>query len=386
MTHAAAQSGGFQVLTSRGPAAIAVIRLHGGLAHEFLDTHVRTVRRGDSRSWQAGAVFRAALIDNDGAAIDDILVSVHAPAPAFDARLHLHGSPWLVGRCVELLRDAGLAEQREQASTLWRFRDTIEAEAYALLPEMLTLRGVEWLTRQSDLLAKMLRTLAHTADVNAAKETCRAIIERRNLVERFRRPLRVALVGPPNAGKSTLANALADRQVSVVSPQPGTTRDWVEAFGEIDGFPVTWLDTAGLREADCDLESESVRRSRRLAESADAVLLVLDATAPETWPGAIAELSNTPTCIAINKIDLRPVDSRASQRPAVRPGGRIVAVSAETRDGLDALLKALLAAKSYDEASLQEPAAFTERQVEHLSAAIAMNQDGFAAALRGRRP
>lgn len=383
MTSSQAATGGtFQVLTSRGPAAIAVVCLRGGLAHTFLPTHVRAPRRGESKTWPDGAVFRAALLDEDGAAIDDILVSVHAIEPAVDVRLHLHGSPWLVAKCAELLRNSGLIEDREHASGLWRSDSLIESEAHALLPEMLTLRGVEWLVRQPELLAKTLREIADAADVESAKQVCRDIIARREIVERFRRPFRIAIIGPPNAGKSTLANAFADRQVSVVSPQPGTTRDWVESFGEIAGFPVAWFDTAGLRETDCELEAEGVRRSLKLAEAADATVLVLDATAAEAWADVIDGLGKPPACVAINKVDLARQGADLLKPLPEDYREQAVRISAGTSEGLEALEARLAEIVGFDDSVLSRPSAYTDRQVDHLTAALSLNRDGFSQTLR----
>lgn len=98
--------------------------------------------------------------------------------------------------------------------------------------------------------------------------------------ERLRDGLVVAIAGPPNAGKSTLLNRLARREVAIVSPQAGTTRDIIEVHLDLDGWPVTLLDTAGIRETADPVEMEGVRRARARATAADLVLWVVDATGP----------------------------------------------------------------------------------------------------------
>ena len=381
MTPQTGQSWGtFQLLTSPGPAAIAVVRVRGPLAGSFLREHIQTRSDIDPQQWTIGRVFRAELLDETGAVIDDMLVSVHAPAPSWDVRLHLHGSPGIVRCCLDLLKRRGLAEQTEDASTLWRNRNRIEAEAWALLPRMLTLRGVQWLVQQSRLLSETLQELASSADVEGARQTCREIIARRELVDWFARPLRVALVAPPNAGKSTLANALADQHVSLVSPVPGTTRDWLEIPGEIDGFPVLWLDTAGLRRGGDKLEIEGMQRTRRLIETADAVLLVLDASVPTACSsaGLIPEATSlNPTCVALNKCDLLESDAEARAALPASWGDVAVSISAVRRTGLPALT-ALLRQRVAREASLLSlPAAFTDRQAQALRAAASETEEGF---------
>ena len=95
--------------------------------------------------------------------------------------------------------------------------------------------------------------------------------------ERLRDGLVVAIAGPPNVGKSTLMNALARREVAIVSPHAGTTRDVIEVQLDLDGYPVTVIDTAGIRETDDPVEQEGVRRARARAAEADLVLWLADA-------------------------------------------------------------------------------------------------------------
>ena len=94
--------------------------------------------------------------------------------------------------------------------------------------------------------------------------------------ERLREGLVVAIAGPPNVGKSTLMNALARREVAIVSPHAGTTRDVIEVQLDLDGYPVTVIDTAGIRETDDPVEQEGVRRARARAAEADLVLWLVD--------------------------------------------------------------------------------------------------------------
>ena len=95
--------------------------------------------------------------------------------------------------------------------------------------------------------------------------------------ERLRDGLVVAIAGPPNVGKSTLINQLARREVAIVSPHAGTTRDIIEVQLDLDGYPVTVIDTAGIRETEDPVEQEGVRRARARAAEADLVLWLADA-------------------------------------------------------------------------------------------------------------
>src|SRR5262249_1772873 len=131
--------------------------------------------------------------------------------------------------------------------------------------------------------------------------------------ERLRDGLVVAIAGPPNAGKSTLLNRIARREGAIVSPYAGTTRDVIEVHLDLDGYPVTLLDTAGIRDTDNPVEQEGVRRARARAAAADLVLWVIDGSVPagSAVGGAaadrpLADTSGVATWVVRNKIDLAP--------------------------------------------------------------------------------
>jgi tRNA modification GTPase len=149
--------------------------------------------------------------------------------------------------------------------------------------------------------------------------------------ERLREGLVVAIAGPPNVGKSTLMNQLARREVAIVSPHAGTTRDIIEVQLDLDGFPVTVIDTPGIRETEDPVEREGVRRARARAAEADLVLWLTeadDAKAPNN--------SGAPVWLVRNKIDLG-----GSDVPRVH-GLKTFAISASRGDGLGQLMSALV--------------------------------------------
>src|ERR1700687_4342781 len=121
--------------------------------------------------------------------------------------------------------------------------------------------------------------------------------------ERLREGLVVAIAGPPNVGKSTLMNQLARREVAIVSPHAGTTRDIIEVQLDLDGYPVTVIDTAGIRETDDPVEQEGVRRARARAAEADLVLWLIDARDEKDLEKSL-EQGAAPAWVVRNKIDL----------------------------------------------------------------------------------
>ncbi|NQU62519.1 MAG: tRNA uridine-5-carboxymethylaminomethyl(34) synthesis GTPase MnmE [Rhodospirillales bacterium] len=162
--------------------------------------------------------------------------------------------------------------------------------------------------------------------------------------ERLRAGLLIAIIGPPNAGKSSLLNVLARRDAAIVSATAGTTRDVIEVHLDLGGYPVIVADTAGLREAGEDsgdaIEAEGIRRARAKAEDADLRLAVFDG---ETWPeadAATARLVDDATLVVVNKADLKtPVPPLKVEGQDGSQAG--LAISALTGDGIDDLMAAM---------------------------------------------
>jgi tRNA modification GTPase len=161
-------------------------------------------------------------------------------------------------------------------------------------------------------------------------------LDDRHRGERLREGVSAVILGPPNVGKSSLFNVLARRPAAIVAAQPGTTRDVIEIQLDLAGYPVTVADTAGLRHAVDEIESEGVRRAKSKAEDADIKILMIDALEYPYIDNELAEFANENSLFVINKCDLRPLDELAPMlgRPAI-------AISAMTGSGIDALLSRL---------------------------------------------
>jgi len=151
--------------------------------------------------------------------------------------------------------------------------------------------------------------------------------------EILRDGLHVAVIGAPNVGKSSLVNALAQREVAIVTDSPGTTRDVIEVRLDLKGFPVILSDTAGLREAVDSTEAEGVRRAKARAGSADVCILVVDGTAEQKMAVAKAEI------VVFSKSDL-VTKQRAAERET-RDKKQDLWISTKTGEGIDELIDQL---------------------------------------------
>ena len=168
-----------------------------------------------------------------------------------------------------------------------------------------------------------------------------------NRGERLRDGVSIAILGPPNVGKSSLLNHLAGRAAAIVSPHAGTTRDVVEVHLDLGGYAAILADTAGLRAAGEGVEAEGVARARARAAAADIRLVLLDAAALD----AVDPAPDEDTIVAANKIDLAPLPDGASVG-----GAPVLPISVRTGEGLDRLVAALGAAVAAKAALGADPA------------------------------
>jgi len=175
------------------------------------------------------------------------------------------------------------------------------------------------------------------ARIKSLTEEIQEVLAAQGRSERMREGLVVAISGPPNVGKSTLINLLARREVAIVSPHAGTTRDVIEVHLDLDGYPVTVIDTAGIRETDDPVEQEGVRRARMRAGEADLVLWMIDAQ--HELRGREDE---APVWVVRNKIDLDAAGETVGTRQ--KAGEKTdFKISASRGDGVAELIEALVA-------------------------------------------
>jgi len=296
--------------TAAGRAAVAVVRLSGPGTREALAALAGGVplpRRATLRPLQ----------DADGEAIDQALVLFFEGPESYTgedvAELQVHGGPAVVGALVAALHALGLRLAEPGEFTRRAFEngkldlaqaegvaDLIDAETEAQRRQALDQLGgrlsevqAAWTDALTEALA-MLEAAVDFPDEEVPQDVAtraRPALER--LVaeleaaaadaergERVREGYRIALIGAPNAGKSTLLNALAGRDAAIVTATPGTTRDIIEVPMVLAGYKALLADTAGLRETGNEIEAEGVRRARAWAASADLRLWLVDGAGP----------------------------------------------------------------------------------------------------------
>jgi small GTP-binding protein len=371
-----AAANSFTPLTGTDPAAIAAIRVSGPAFGKFAEAHLQFTSDSTLSRSTSGSVRRAALRDTDGDVIDDVVLSVRAAAPIWDIWLHLHGGPWILRRCCELLRSAGFVEAPPDADSIFTAQTGLVAAVAQRLPSMLTLDGVRWLLRQADILPSLVCRLAAAADPHPGlvRRACARLAASFEVCEWYSRPTRIALIGPPNAGKSTLFNRLVGDQVSITCSRPGTTRDWIEAPGELAGFPVVWIDTAGVFEATDALDAAGVDATANVSLTADLRVAVIDATTvlpPAHLRGMLCKLPANPNVIVLNKSDAIDPSDFSHLTVSDRTFRSILFASALNGNGIRELRSELANSLGRGVRRLASPAVFTSSQAERARSATA---------------
>lgn len=300
----------FALSSGRPPAAVAVVRISG--------PHAGTALR--ALTGKLPAPRQAALVrvrdPQSGEAIDQAL-ALWFPGPASEtgedvAELQIHGGRAVIAATLGALgkiaglRPAAAGEFARRAfengkldlTAVEGLADLVMAEtegqrrqALRQLTGALGRRAEEWRRTLIEALALVEAGIDFADEADVPKDLIEpalalvrrlgdeiaAVLAEPSRGERLREGLTVAIAGPPNAGKSSLLNRIARREAAIVSPHAGTTRDVIEVHLDLDGWPVTLLDTAGIRATGDPVEMEGVRRARARAAAADVVLWVVDA-------------------------------------------------------------------------------------------------------------
>jgi tRNA modification GTPase len=368
----------FALSSGRPPAAIAVIRISGPDARIALERMIGRVP-------QPRVAAFARVRDPETSAVIDEGLALWFPGPKSEtgediAELQIHGGRAVIAATLAALgklanfRQAEAGEFTRRAFENGRLdltaveglADLVAAETEAQRRQALRqMQGAfaqtaeRWRTRLIEARALLEAGIDFADEGDMPKDLARQALdivrpvleeinsESRWQGERLRDGLQVAIAGPPNVGKSTLLNAIARRDVAIVSPYAGTTRDVIEVHLDLGGYPVTLRDSAGIRPTDDPVELEGIRRAQASAGAADVVLWVLDAR--DVSPEAIAELiawsepRQLRIWFVVNKVDLvddaRRETIESMFRDIARPSPLMI--SAQAGVGIEGLVAGL---------------------------------------------
>jgi tRNA modification GTPase len=319
-------------LTPPGRGALATLGLAGPRAWEAVRPLFRTRSGGELPAAPEAGRFWLGRLGEDVA--DEVVLAVKSAGPSPLLEIHGHGGREVLRFLLDLFASRGLRPCSWPEFLHLTESDPLRAAAAAALAGAATARTAAVLLDQYHGALAAALDAVHAAldsgDTAAAATQLDALAARADLGRHLTAPWRVAVAGAPNVGKSSLVNALAGYQRSVVSATPGTTRDVVTVRLAVDGWLVELADTAGLRGDAGALEEAGIRRARDAAAAADLVLWVVDASAPPAWPAPDAG----PVRVVVNKVDLPPAWDLAAAGEALR-------VSAATGAGLPELCAAL---------------------------------------------
>jgi tRNA modification GTPase len=365
----------FALSSGRPPAAIAVVRVCGpkaGLALERLIGRVPQPRQ---------AALARVHDPASGETIDEAL-ALWFPGPHSEngedmAELQLHGGHAVIAAVLDALgtiegcrlAEAGeftrraFANGRLDLTEVEGLADLIAAEtpaqrrqAFRQLKGLIGDRAEAWRRQIIEALALVEARIDFSDEADVPEElvgpALYAAQQLRSIIaatladgrrgERLRDGLVVAIAGPANAGKSTLLNRLARREAAIVSPHPGTTRDVIEVHLDLGGYPVTLVDTAGIRDSDDPVEQEGVRRASARAATADLVLWVIDVSATGVAVGVIGEsISESESWLIRNKADLAVDKLWINCESISNSWSKKFTLSAATGSGMEALIGAL---------------------------------------------
>jgi tRNA modification GTPase len=364
------------IATPLGEGGLAVVRMSGPEAERIADRCFEPA--GNRRTNLADVpshTIHFGRVHRDGQVVDEVLLSIMRAPRTFTredvVEISCHGGLLPSKAVLDALLEEGarLAEPGEftRRAFLNGRIDLAQAEAIADVIRSRTELALRAANEQlagklsqriNHLREEMLLTLAHVEahidfpDEDISPDTREQLMGRlrrgvafmddllrtANEGQILRRGIRSAIIGSPNAGKSSLLNQLLGHDRAIVSPIPGTTRDTIEETANIRGLPVIFIDTAGLREARDEIESEGIRRSRKTLENAELVLHVVDGAQPWTQVDAdyLREFSGKKRIIVRNKSD-QPARLELPAEPRLQ----VVEVSCLTGQGIEKLKDAI---------------------------------------------
>lgn len=373
------------ISTAMGEGGLSMVRLSGVDAIKIASEIYRTPKGGRKRRFAPRHATLGYAVDASGGKIDEVIITVMESPKTYTrediAEITCHGGPVVVKKILSRIlalgaRMAQPGEFSKRAFLNGRI-DLLQAEA---IIDMIRARSEKgWKTAFSQLDGRLSQRLSHIeseliaviadmeasidfpeeeieiarddeviAKLGALKTSIEEMIATYDVGRIYREGISVAIIGRPNVGKSSLMNALLERERVIVTPHPGTTRDTVEETLQVDGISIKIIDTAGLRQTEDMAEKMGVERSVQAAKESDVALFIFDGSEPLTQDdreliaqiGGTGDLTGRDIIPVINKLDREQI---ADENEITRIMGRIpVRISTKTGDGLAELRKKMV--------------------------------------------
>ena len=360
----------FALSSGQGKAAVAIVRVSGGSSRDVLESMIKM-----SFPPPRKATLRDILDPETGEKIDKAIVIWFPSTDSYTGEnmveYHVHGGVAVISSLLESLgkienvRPALAGEFSRRAFEYGKFdltvaegiADLVDAETdiqrrQALSQSSGSLGALYegWRQRLLDLRALVEVTIDFSdqelpddiiepvkPEISMIMSEMNKHLEDGHWGERLRRGIQVVIAGPVNVGKSSLFNVLADRQAAIVDAEAGTTRDIIEVHLDVNGWPLTIVDTAGLRDGESEVEAEGIRRARGKIKEADIRLIMLDGGSWPAIPEEIGELINESAVLVLNKCDL--LSSGTKINPIL--GREALEISCKTGFGIEHLLETI---------------------------------------------
>ena len=328
----------YALSTPPGVSGIAIVRVSGDSALQIANQITRTIID------QPKSALLKSFYDQEGQLIDEGILIWYPESQSYTGEhlieIHTHGSKAVINKLLEDLgerKDCRLAEPGEFTKTAYQnnrinlyeaesIADLLQAETEAQRIQALRLKNsspkfLEWRDTILDVLSKTEASIDFSEEdlpegiLKNNEEKIKSIVSDidemldETMGEIIRDGFKIAIIGPPNAGKSSFLNLLVKRQAAIVSSIKGTTRDIIEVKYHINNYPVILTDTAGIRNAKNKIEKTGVELAINASKEANLDILILDGTEKKT-PKNIQKLITDKTVIVLNKKDKKSFNAK----------------------------------------------------------------------------
>lgn len=367
------------ISTAPGVGGIGIIRVSGIDAIAIVDRVFKAASQKTLKESPSHTIHYGHILNKDGKILDEVLVMLMKAPKTFTredvVEINCHGGPVpLEAVLMELIRQgARLAESGEftkraflngriDLAQVEAIMDIIEAKTEVSLSQAVNQLEGKLSKQIKDYQDTLIQIIARIEvsidypeydedeplaedfkdDIRILNEKLKQLLATADTGKMIREGVKTAIVGQPNVGKSSLLNALLEENKAIVTDIPGTTRDIVEAYLNIEGMPFLLLDTAGIRETEDVVEKIGVERSKASIEQADIILMLIDSSRAldEEEIELIHQLKGRQVIFVLNKVDLAPVITEEILKTYIYEQP-IICISAMKQEGLNALRQAM---------------------------------------------